>query len=520
MTTSLLTQTACQLVADTVAGRVSAVELLEAYRRRVETVNPSLNALVVARWDEAQREAEEADRARAAGAPLGPLHGLPVSIKEMFDVTGLPTTAGLTNRRGRNVTRDADAVARWRRAGAIVIGKTNVPPMGMLADSANPVYGRTNNPWNPERSPGGSSGGEAALIAAGASPLGLASDGAGSIRQPSHACGVCGFKPTGGRLSLAGHWLSTNWPAGWAQPGPMARRVADLRLGYRALCASADEPAQYGSVPALDPAEPVALDGLRVGIYEQLDELPATAAVRRAVGEAAAALTAAGVEVVPFQPDRAGDLWNLFMAVFYAEGLRDMRRQARGSALDWRVRDSFRLAKVPGWLRKPAAWLSRAGGQTSVARVLQVTARPVLSAEAYCQLLGTVEGLRFHFARGLQRARIDALLGPASPVPAFRHGEFYSSDSLIYTGIYNVLGVPAGVLPVTQVAQTEVPRDGKPPRDWVAQALWRAQRQSAGLPVAVQVVAPWWADDRVLTLMETIEQRVEFRAQPPVAAVV
>jgi fatty acid amide hydrolase len=504
--------TAGQLVTEMAAGRLSAVEVLEACRQRVNDVNPALNALVVTRWDEARGEAAEADRAQRIGMPLGPLHGLPVSIKELFDVAGLPTTAGLMRRRSWSATRDAAAVERWRAAGAIVIGKTNVPQFGILADSANPVYGRTNHPWSADRSPGGSSGGEAALIAAGASPLGLASDGAGSIRQPAHACGICGLKPTGGRFSMLGHWLAANWPSGWAQPGPMARCVSDLKLGYQALHPPSHTAAGYGGVPAFDPREAAPSSGLRVGVYEQFEELPAMASVRRAVNEAASALAGSGIDVVPFHVERAGEIWDLFLALFYAEGLRDMRRQARGSPLDWRVRDTFRLGKLPAWTRRPAAWASRAAGQHRVARVLRTVRRPILRADNYCQLLARVEGLRFHFARQMRRARIDALLGPVSPGPAFRHDEFYATESMFYTGIYNVLGLPSGVVPVTCVAADEVPTS-EPPREWVARALWRAQSESAGLPIAVQIVGPWWNEQRVLQLMEIVEQQVGFQAQ-------
>jgi fatty acid amide hydrolase len=514
MSRSLLSHSAHQLVAETTAGRVSAVQLLEACQQRVAEVNPALNALVVTRWDEALVEAQQADRAQRAGRTLGPLHGLPVTIKELFDVVGLPTTAGLARRRTLTVTRDADAVRRWRRAGAIVVGKTNVPQMGVLAESDNPLYGRTNNPWDLTRGPGGSSGGEAALIAAGASPLGLGSDGGGSIRQPAHACGVCGFKPTGGRLSMQGHWLSANWPSDWVQPGPMARCVADLQLAYQVLCQPPDAPPVYDAVPGAE-GEPTdgSLSGLRVGVFEQFDELPIMSSAARAVREAAEALRREGIDVVPFRFERAGTMWDLYTAIFCAEGLRDMRRQARGSAMDWRVRNYFRLARLPRSLRKPLSRVSRAIGQSRVARVLTVQTRPVMSAEEYCQRLVQMHGLRHHFARRLQRAKLDALLGPASPVPAFPHGELYATYSLMYTGVFNLLGVPAGVVPVTQVRDDELAHTERP-RDWVEQSLWRAQRNSAGLPIGVQVIGPWWADERVLALMRALEQRIGFSAMP------
>ena len=329
-------------------GEVSAVEVLEAHLERIQSVNPWIHALVVERFDSARREAERADHRRAGGEPLGPLHGLPVSIKEMFDVAELPTTAGIQRRQARAVSRDAELVRRWRAAGAIVLGKTNVPQLGILAESDNPVYGRTNNPWDWNRTPGGSSGGEAALIAAGGSPLGLGSDGGGSIRLPAHFCGICGFKPTGGRLPLLGHWLSTNWPADWAQPGPMARCVDDLVLGLQACAVPAGESAIAGEHPQRICAEPLTtLAGCRIGFYEELPFLPAAPAVRRAVRVAADALSGLGAELVPFRIDRLEEAWGIFRKLFYAEGLRDFRRQLRGSAVDPRVQRYLQFCADP-----------------------------------------------------------------------------------------------------------------------------------------------------------------------------
>jgi fatty acid amide hydrolase len=512
---SLLTQSAQQLVAEMSAGHLSAVELLHECRQRVEAVNGRLNALVVERWDEALEEARLADRAQQAGEKTGPLHGLPITIKEMFDVAGTPTTAGIRRRLTLPVQRDADSVMRLRQAGAIVIGKTNVPQMGMMAETDNPVYGQTNNPWNVERGPGGSSGGEAALIAAGASILGLGSDGGGSIRQPSHACGICGFKPTGGRLPMQGHWLSANWPADWAQPGPMARSVADLQLAFHVLCGRSDRRPVFGEVPlASHPANDDTLRKLRVGMYAEFAELPATPTVRRAVMRAAATLQECGVEIVPFRIEGADEMWDLFTKIFYAEGLRDMKRQMRGSPVDWRVRNYFQLTRLPGPVRRAADWIGRSLGQPRVAHTLRILPRPILKADQYCRLLAQVYGWRQHFARTLQRNRIDALLGPASPVPAFPHGEFYANYSLMYTGIYNLLALPAGVVPVTTVRGDELPT-GRMPTEWVDRAMWQSQADSTGLPVGVQIIGPWWSDDQVLGLMRLLHEALSQSADFP-----
>ena len=221
--TRLTAREIAQLVAQ---GDVSAAEVVEAHIERIEAVNSRLNAVVVKRYDAARAEAAEIDRSRAQGKALGPLGGVPMTVKESFDVAGAATTAGLTARAGHRAAADAEMVARLRGAGAILLGKTNVPQLLMANETDNPLYGRTNNPWSLERAPGGSSGGEAAIVAAGGSALGLGTDFGGSVRLPASSCGVHALKPTTGRLTLAGHVaLRRGQEAIVSQPGPIARRA-------------------------------------------------------------------------------------------------------------------------------------------------------------------------------------------------------------------------------------------------------------------------------------------------------
>jgi len=236
-------------------GDVSARDVVEAHIRRIEDVDARLNAVVARRFEEALAEATRADDARARGEVLGPLHGVPVTIKDQFLVAGMPTTFGLPPRASHRADGDGPLVARLRQAGAIVLGKTNVSQLLFYHESDNPVYGRTNNPWNLDRTPGGSSGGEGAIVAAGGSALGLGSDLGGSIRIPAHFCGIAGLKPSSRRLSL----LDT--PAGiffeqdviGYQPGPLARTVADLALAMSVLAGP-----RAGSVRSDDRASAVA----------------------------------------------------------------------------------------------------------------------------------------------------------------------------------------------------------------------------------------------------------------------
>ena len=199
-------------------------EVVQAHLQRIETINPHLNAVVQLAGEQALVDARAADAVLARGQHIGALHGVPFTVKDWIDAAGLPCTGGELKFRNRVPAEDATVVARLRQAGAILLGKSNV-----LVE--NPAYGRTNNPYNQANTTTGSSSGEAALIAAGGSPLGLGSDSGGSIRQPAHACGICGLKPTTGRVPLTGHFpfiSAMNDPR--TTIGPMARFVGDLAL--------------------------------------------------------------------------------------------------------------------------------------------------------------------------------------------------------------------------------------------------------------------------------------------------
>src|SRR5437016_1963499 len=200
----LCAMSAAELARCIATGDVSAVEAVEARIARIEQVNAKLNAVVVKRYDAARAEARDVDRRRAAGEPLGPLAGVPVTIKECLDVAGMPSTFGVPGRAATKAERDDPYVARLRPADAIVIAKTNVAQLLMIIESDNPLYGRTSNPWNLERSPGGSSGGEAAIIASGGSTFGLGTDIGGSVLIPAAFCGLVAIRPTARRCPAVG----------------------------------------------------------------------------------------------------------------------------------------------------------------------------------------------------------------------------------------------------------------------------------------------------------------------------
>lgn len=230
---SLIYLSATQLLHEMASGNLSSRDLLEAYIDRFEKLNPNINAIVATDFDSARARAIAADEARKKGQNWGPLHGLPMTIKDTFEVTGMPCTAGSRSLKDHQPKQDALAVKALKDAGAIIFGKTNVPVFASDIQSYNKLYGTTHNPWNPRRTPGGSSGGAAAALAAGLTPVELGSDIGGSIRTPAHFCGIYGHKATHGIIPLRGHIpgpVGTLAESDLAVAGPMARTAADLQL--------------------------------------------------------------------------------------------------------------------------------------------------------------------------------------------------------------------------------------------------------------------------------------------------
>jgi fatty acid amide hydrolase len=493
------------------AGEVSSREVVEAHLRRTETIDGRLNAL----FERARTAADEADARQRAGLPLGPLHGVPITVKEMFDVEGTPAAAGVKALAQRLAPADAPLVAELRRAGAIVLGKTNVPQMGMLFECDNPLYGRTNNPWNLERSSGGSSGGDAAIVAAGGVPLSLATDGGGSIRQPAHSCGVHGFKPTSWRLPLVGHLSFPNFRREWVQPGPIARRVADLDLTMRVLTRASLALVDPRVAPAPWPDYArVDLGNLRIGWYADDGFFPASAAIRRTVEEAAAALAARGATLEPFAIPEMAEACRIYFGLFVADGLAGMRRLNGRGPYDWRVRQSLRTANLPSGLRPILSWLAGAFGRRYEAQLLDMVRKRKAPIAAFWRLCEDEAAYRRRFLAAMAEKRLDALIGPPFGVPAFPHGQGFGTFPGSYCLLYNLLGMPAGVVAASRVRPDE--EHGRAPsRDPVLKAAAATDRGSAGLPVGVQVAARHWRDDVALAVMAALETHFRSLANYP-----
>ena len=447
--------------------KISPVELVQAHLDRIERLNPQLNAFVSVDSVRALEAARKAEAAVLQGATVGPLHGVPVTIKSSIDVAGLRCEAGSKLRAGHIAEADAPLVSRLKAAGAIVLGNTNVPEMLMAFETDNLLYGRTNSPWDLERTPGGSSGGEAAAIAAGCSAGGVGSDGAGSIRVPAHFSGICGLKPTPGRIPATGHYPPSLGPfALLGVVGPLARTVADLQLLFEAIAGPDKGDACAAPVPLRRLSEQE-LRKIRIGYFEDDGRTPVTPETRAAVRTAAEALKQQGFEVEPFRPEgleRARQLLWLFLG-FGARMLLGKEFEGRASN------------QVPALMQY----------------ALQA---PLLTAEELLNAWMERDQLVIGLAE--QMEKFPVLLCPVCAVPAFRHGErawtingqsISYLDAMSYTPWFNLLGNPGVVVPV-----------GRSPE---------------GLPIGVQVVARLHEEEVALAVAAQIEQAGGGWQAPP-----
>ncbi len=511
--TEEITNMSATAMAEQIAsGALSSREVVEAHISRIEAVNPLINALVVPLFEQARKEAEKADAARVRKEQLGKLHGVPITIKESFDVAGTATTMGLSALAGKKAKADAPVVARLRSAGAIILGKTNVPQLVLFNEADNPVYGRTNNPWNLERAPGGSSGGCAALIAANGSPLSLGSDIGGSVRLPAHACGIHSFKPTSGRLTMLGHGtIFAGLEAVLAQPGPLARSVDDLSLALSLLGAPGQEAfdSSIPPVPLREAGRELPM-GLRVAMFTDNGFFSAAPALRRAVHEAAAALRARGATVDEWQPPDVKEAWRIYLGLVFGEGMSGTRRALKGSRLDWRIRRIVWFAAPPKLFYKLSAWQWNLIGQKRIAQ--DARSLGSLSTKAYWRLVAERTRYRALFMQALDAGRYDAIICPPDGLPALRHGSsFYLSNPMSYSTLFNLLGVPAGTIAATRVREGEE-SERKQSFDLVEREARKVETGSAGLPIGVQVAARHWREDIALSIMLALEEH--FKAQP------
>jgi Asp-tRNA(Asn)/Glu-tRNA(Gln) amidotransferase A subunit family amidase len=450
-------------------GELSPVELLEAHLARIDELNPRLNAFVQVDFEPARREARLAEAAVRNREKLGPLHGVPLSIKSSLQVAGLPWEAGTKLRAGTVAERDAPLVTRLRQAGAIILGVTNAPELLMAWETDNLLYGRTNNPWDPSRTPGGSSGGEAAAIASGMSAGGVGSDGGGSIRVPAHFSGICGSKPTPGRIPATGHFPESVGPfALLGVVGPMARNVGDLKLLFEVLQGPDDGDPSAAPVALRWPGKDE-LSRVRVGYFEDDARTPVTPETRAAVRTAAEALRRAGFQVEAFRPQGLELARQLWWKLFGTAGGMMLGSVTKGHEDE--------LSPI---LKEFSSWVAAEPAHTGQSLLDTWIERDVVRMQVFAQMQD-----------------YPVLLCPVASIPAFRHGErswqvegktVKYLDAWSYTEWFNLLGMPAVSVPV-----------GKTPE---------------GLPIGVQIVACPWQEELVISVAAELEQEVGCFGHP------
>src|SRR5579883_697345 len=432
-------------------GAITSEELVRAHLNQIAATNPSLNAVVEVLEASALEAAAQSDARRAKGALLSPFDGVPFSIKDSIEVAGTVCTAGtLGYRNNAPSIAYATLVGRLRAAGAIPLARTNLPDLLFAFESDSLIHGRTNNPYDVSRTPGGSSGGEAALIAACGSPMGLGSDAAGSVRLPAHFCGITALKPTSGRLARTGHvppaggWVEAVW-----QIGPMARRVEDLCAMMPILLGTDGRDRTVPPVPLGDPRA-VRTGDLRIAFFTDNGILPPDAETVRVVRQAAAELGAR--ECRPPGVDRSYELEMRYLAPDGGAGLRGFLR-AIGSDRTHSL--------LEGWLRK------HEGFRTSI--------------EGFAACWAELDEFRAGMHRFL--GDWDAVLSPAAAFPALLHGESIRDHvfpGFAYTMTYNLTGWPAAVV--------------------------RCGATADGLPMGVQIAAAPWREDVALALALRLEE--------------
>lgn len=443
---------------------VSAAEVVHAYLRRIAEVNPSLNAVVQLCAEAAMAEARAADTLLARGQITGPLHGVPMTIKDSLDTAGVITSGGTQGRAAFVPAQDAAVVARLRAAGAILLGKTNTPELTLAGETDNLLYGRTNNPYDLSRTPGGSSGGAAAIVAAGGAPFDIGSDSSGSIRWPAHCCGIAAIKPTAGRVPRTGHIIPFGMGARdlMTQNGPMARFVEDLNLTLSIISGPDWQDPAIVNMPLGDPAS-VELRWLRAAVHTDNGIVTPTAAIQDAVRGAAQALTAVGIAVEEACPRALVRSHTLAAALAAADGRAWVQRLLANAG----------TTEVHSWM---AAILSSTQG---------------MSVGEFTALLEEIDQFRSEMLAFMEH--YDVIVCPVNALLALPHGSWldaFRQGAFSYTQAFNLTGWPGAVV-----------RGGISPE---------------GLPIGVQVVARPWREDVALAVAQYLEEVLGGWQRPPI----
>lgn len=444
---------------------VSAVDVVKACYARIDAVNPKLNAVVFTCRERALAEAAEADAMLAEGKSLGPLHGVPFTVKDSFDTAGVVTTGGTMGRKTYVPGKDATVVARARAAGAILLGKSNTPEFtlgGGGKGTLNLVYGVTKNPYNLDYQPSGSSGGAGAIVAAGGAYFDIGSDYGGSIRGPAFANGIAGIKPTLGRLPRTGHIVGYGGPFdSFQETGPMARRVEDIALLMAIMNGPDDWDAAMAPVPLGDSTK-VDLKNLRVAWYDTNGMMAPTKEIQKLVKQSVGLFKKLGSKVKEDKPPKMQELAEIRGQFNGADGREHIRR------------------------------MLKMHGTTQASPGLRVSG-DVLSSADFTRLCEEMDAIKSEQLAWVEQ--YDLIICPASqraPIPLdhpIPPPDMWTKSS--YTSQYNTTGWPAGVV-----------RAG-------------TSKDDPGLPLGIQVVAQPWRDDVVIAAMAHIEKQTGGWVPPP-----
>jgi amidase len=452
-------------------GEISSAELVQTHLGRIERLNPLINAVIEPLTVSALESARDADSAIRRGEIRGPLHGVPFSVKDSIEIAGEICTAGTLGRRSPPPSsRDATVVKRLRSAGGIPLARTNLPDLLFAFESDNLLFGATKNPYDLSRTSGGSSGGEAALIASCGSPAGLGSDAAGSVRLPAAFCGITAIKPTSGRLPRTGHfppaggWVTDLW-----QIGPMARRVEDLCTMMTLLAGPDGRDPTVAGMPLRDPAT-IDLRPLRIAWYTDNGFAPPCPEVASVVESAARSLTCETASVENARPVCLAAAYDLEMKMIGADG---------GKAL-WDYLASVGSAEIHPLLR---GWLDK----------LRPYQTDLAGFQTYWAELDRYRAVMYRFLR-----EFDVIICPAYTQAALLHGTSVVDENFrgfSHTMAYNVAGWPAAVVRCGEV---------------------RCGETAAGLPIAVQIAAGPWKEDVVLAVALRLEEKFGGWKAPPI----
>ncbi|GAA6027578.1 hypothetical protein JCM8097_007932 [Rhodosporidiobolus ruineniae] len=537
----ILSATAPQIV-DNIKTRQpgwTAETVMLAYIRSASQAQAATNALTEIMFTHALKAAQDMDKEfEHTGEIVGPLHGVPISLKDQINVAGVDSTIGFTHQINHPAKEDATVVQILRAAGAIPFVKTNVPQTMLSFECANPLFGITRNPYDPSRIPGGSSGGEAALLASDGSPLGIGSDVGGSLRIPAHFSGCFSLKPSSPRLPSSG-CRSSNPGSEVVRTslGGMGRSIADLELVHRVLCDASEERARTESVLPLKWRKVELPEKLRFGYFVHDGFCRASPACERAVLETAEALRREGHEVVEFEPPSPLDAMELFVALTsagrYSTLLSGLLGDPQESSL-WLVTVGPRL---PAFVRSTLAWvLDAVVGDEKMARLLRASRGKSVTELQEWQHKRDVYVKKARKQLWEEHA-FDAVLCAPQATPALKHGETWNLSPLaIGTILWNIIDTTVGLVPVTRVSPS---LDSLPPSSswWARQSaapgcklvearVYGSQatggtggvydaEEMEGMPVGVQVVGRQWDEERVVKVMGVVDEALGERGFGP-----